>query len=165
MPAGAAAGTVGCEAVSATPGAGNIDDEDDDDWLMNEAKVPPPRFCARLSRSPGLILDAIEERSELDGTVVVLTADHGGTGRGHSNVRQSANHTIPFVVWGDSVRAGDLYGLSGGVRRPGSRRPGYSGKQPIRNGDLGNVVTDLLGLDPIPGSRLNRKQSVGARAW
>ena len=68
---------------------------------------------------------------------------------------------MPFLVWGGDVPAGrDLYSLNPGRRDPGSTRPEYSGAQPIRNGDVANVVTAVLGLEAVPGSEFNRDQSL-----
>lgn len=86
--------------------------------------------------------------------VVVLTADHGfATGStGHSARRDLENYRIPFLVWGPGVDAGDLYAMNGGRADPGRTRPSYAGKQPVRNGDVANLATSLLGLGAVPGS-------------
>ncbi len=90
-------------------------------------------------------------------TVVVVTADHGGTPgtTTHQDRTRSEDYTIPFVVWGPGVTPGDLYGLNPDYREPGQDRPGYGGPQPVRNGDVANVVTDLLGLQAVPGSQFD----------
>lgn len=86
--------------------------------------------------------------------VVIVTADHGGVPgtRTHGQRTRSENYRIPFVVWGPGISPGDLYSLNPDYRDPGQGRPGYDGPQPVRNGDVANLVTDLLGLDPVPGS-------------
>ncbi|GAB2452223.1 hypothetical protein GCM10027062_36300 [Nocardioides hungaricus] len=87
---------------------------------------------------------------------VVLTADHGFSpgAPSHSDRTDPANYTIPFLVWGAGVEAGDLYALNPGYRDPGGRRPSYAPRrQPVRNGDLANLAAGLLGLDRVPGSR------------
>lgn len=86
--------------------------------------------------------------------VVIVTADHGGVPgtTTHSDRTQPENFTIPFVVWGAGVTPGDLYDLNPDYRDPVSSQPSYDGPQPVRNGDVANLVTDLLGLDPVPGS-------------
>ncbi len=96
-------------------------------------------------------------------TLVILSADHGGTGTGHNDEANAANYTIPFFVWGAGVQAGaDLYALNAGARaNPGGSRPSYAAPvQPIRNGDGGNLALAALGLPSIPGSSINRKQDL-----
>ena len=40
-------------------------------------------------------------------------------------------------------------------------RPGYTADlQPVRNGDVGNLVLDVLGYGPIPGSELDYAQDL-----
>ncbi len=110
-------------------------------------------------RLVGLVLAAIEGDPELRGTTaVILTADHGGSGRDHGQASSAAHYTVPFYVWGAGVDAGaDLYALNGATRLdPGTGRPGYGAAvQPVRNGDAANLALDLLGLGDVPGGTLN----------
>ena len=47
------------------------------------------------------------------------------------------------MAWGPGVPEGrNLYDLNPSFESPADSRPGYGGKQPIRNADLANVVTD-----------------------
>ena len=111
-------------------------------------------------------MDAIEKNPALkDHTWVVLTADHGGltATKGHGEAKESDNYTIPFYVWGPDVPAGkDLYAISSASRLdPGTANPPYeTPRQPVRNGDAGNLVLNLLGLPAIPGSTINAKQDL-----
>lgn len=121
----------------------------------------------RTDRQVGRVLDAIAERRHLRRhTVVVLTADHGGLGAGHSDPNAPADYTVPFMVWGAGVaRGADLYALNASSRQdPGDRRPDYRGVQPIRNGGLGNLVADLLDVGAVPGSTFNRDRDL-AVSW
>jgi hypothetical protein len=107
----------------------------------------------------GQLIEAIETHPELAGTVVILTADHGGMGtRGHYDATKYVNYRIPFVVWGPGVVHGDLYALNPTYADPGRKRVLYSGRQPIRNGDLANLALDLLSLGPVPDSKYDVKQ-------
>jgi len=112
------------------------------------------------------IFALIEGDPLLDGhTLVILSADHGGTGTGHSDATSAANYKIPFLVWGDGVQAGaDLYALNAGTRAdPGSGRPSYTAAvQPIRNGDGGNLALAALSLPAVPGSTINAAQDLAA---
>jgi predicted AlkP superfamily pyrophosphatase or phosphodiesterase len=111
----------------------------------------------------GRILDAISSDPRLRAHAdVVLTADHGGLGPTHTDVTAPANYTIPFMAWGVGVAKGaDLYTLNADVRRdPGTSRPSYALRQPIRNGELANVVLDLLDLPPVVGSTFNTHQGL-----
>jgi predicted AlkP superfamily pyrophosphatase or phosphodiesterase len=86
---------------------------------------------------------------------LILTSDHGGYGKSHSTITSRVNYTIPFMVWGKGIAKNDLYAINPGFRAPGTSRPGYSGGQPIRNGAVGNLATDLLDLPAIPRSQVN----------
>jgi len=112
----------------------------------------------------GTIFNLVETNPTLQGkTTIVLTADHGGKGTGHSTDTQPLNYTIPFYVWGPGVsRGADLYALNTSTRLdPGGDRPAYTAsRQPVRNGDMGNLSLGLLGLGPIPGSTINYGQNL-----
>ncbi|MBZ5737429.1 alkaline phosphatase family protein [Nocardioides mangrovi] len=117
---------------------------------------------ATTDRQLGTVVDAIADDPQLSDVRIVLTADHGfAPGSTSHSARILANYRIPFVVWGDGVTAGDLYDLNPDYRDPGKRRPGYAAaRQPVRNGDLGNLALDLLGLPKIPGSELDAAQDL-----
>ncbi len=73
--------------------------------------------------------------------------------RDHGVATDPANYTVPFVVWGPGIAPADLYDLNPAYRDPGVGRPSYAVKrQPVRNGNLADLATSLLGLDPVPGS-------------
>ncbi len=114
------------------------------------------------------IFALIESDPVLDAhTLVILSADHGGTGFGHGDATNAANYTIPFLVWGDGVLPGaDLYALNPATRAdPGSTRPTYNAvPQPIRNGDGGNLALAALGLPAVPGSSINAAQDLALGA-
>ncbi|WP_344803819.1 alkaline phosphatase family protein [Microlunatus ginsengisoli] len=115
----------------------------------------------QTDRLLGQVIATIDERPTLRRhTVVVLTADHGGLGASHDDPTKIADYRIPLVVWGSGVAANDLYRLNPGFVDPGRSRPGYAGPQPIRNGDVANLATGLLGLPAVPGSQLDRGQSL-----
>jgi hypothetical protein len=121
----------------------------------------------------GDIFDLIENDPVLNGhTVVILTADHGGTGTGHGSETAPSVYRIPVFVWGAGVDAGvDLYALNPISRQdpsapvpPGGApvaRPDYDAvPQPIRDGGTGNLALHHLGLGAIPGSSLNDDQDL-----
>jgi hypothetical protein len=116
----------------------------------------------------GVIFNLITTNAQLAGrTAIVLTADHGGYLKDHSNATLPEDYTIPFYVWGPGVMAGaPLYILNPGNRLdPGTGRPTYSAPvQPIRNGEAANVALQLLGLPPVPGSTLNPAQDLALSA-
>jgi hypothetical protein len=118
----------------------------------------------RTDHEIGRVLSTIDSQRRLRRhTVVVLTADHGGAGAGHSDPRAPSDYTVPFMVWGVGVaRGADLYQLNTGVRQdPGPGRPGYAATpQPIRNGEMANLVADLLDMPAVPGSTFNRGRTL-----
>ena len=110
----------------------------------------------------GTVLDTISARPALRrDTVVLLTADHGGDGESHSDQSKIANYQIPFIAWGPGVPAGrDLYSFNDDRRSPGTARTTYEGPQPIRNGEIANLATDILGLPKVPGSEFDADQDL-----
>jgi hypothetical protein len=115
----------------------------------------------------GTVFDLIENDATLAGrTAIVLSADHGGTGTGHSDPSLVQDYTIPFFAWGAGVGHGDLYAFNADSRTdPGTGRPDYNAVgQPIRNGDSGNLALTLLGLGPIPNSLINAAQNLHVTA-
>ena len=92
---------------------------------------------------------------------IVLTADHGGSGRGHTDPTVLEHYRVPFLTWGAGVAAADLYDLNPDYRAPRRRRPGYAAeRQPVRNGDVANLALDLLGLRAVPGSTIGTAQEL-----
>jgi predicted AlkP superfamily pyrophosphatase or phosphodiesterase len=112
-------------------------------------------YLAEVQRQDALlgrILYAVAARGSLtETTAIILTSDHGGSGRRHSDPNQLEHHRVPFIVWGPGVaRGADLYALNPARADPGRDKEGP--RPPIRNCDAGNVALSLLGLPPIPGS-------------
>jgi len=99
--------------------------------------------------------------------VLVVTADHGGGGgkRNHADPTLRQNFRIPFLVWGPGVASGvNLYALNRDYRNPGTRRTAYAArKQPVRNSDVANLVTDLLGLPRFAGSEHDARLDLDVR--
>jgi arylsulfatase A-like enzyme len=58
---------------------------------------------------------------------LIITADHGGHGKGHGS-DDPRDVTIPWIAWGRGVRAGELTG------------------DPVRTVDTASTVLWLLGL-------------------
>ena len=111
----------------------------------------------------GRIMDLIATNPALKGrTDLIVTADHGGAGKDHSDATKPIDYTIPFYVWGTGITPCDLYALNTGTRKdPGAGRPDYSVlNPPIRNGDVGNLALSLLGLPSISGSAIDVKQDL-----
>ena len=121
----------------------------------------------RTDRLVGSVLATISAQPALRAdTLVLVTADHGGKGASHSSAKRLQNYRVPLFAWGPGVAAGkDLYRLNPSRRDPGKHRTSYKGRQPIRNGDVANLVTDVLDLPRVPGAQFDadRKLTVFAR--
>jgi hypothetical protein len=116
----------------------------------------------RTDQLLGRILNTVADRPALRRhTLVLLTADHGGSGAAHYNASNLQDYRIPFMAWGPGVPAGrDLYDLSNSIESPGDSRTDYRGKQPIRNADIANVATYALDLPRVPGSEFDSQRTV-----
>lgn len=68
---------------------------------------------AAADRSIGRLLAALRQRRLLDGTVVLVTSDHGGAGKTHGP-DDPRSRTIPWIIAGPGVRKGyDLTQVDG----------------------------------------------------
>ena len=117
-------------------------------------------------RRLGTILRTITSHPRLrDHLVLMLTADHGGTGKDHGDATRLVNFRIPFMVWGTTVaRGSSLYGLNPDYANPGKRRTSYSdSRQPVRNGAVANLALDLLTLPAVENSEHDRAQDLDWR--
>ena len=116
----------------------------------------PPQYLTNVQETDhrlGRIMNKIDRKKRLRRHLMLLvTADHGGLGANHSDPTVFADYRIPFFAWGRGVKHRNLYNINPGYAYPGTSRPGYSGKQPIRNGDIANLTTSLLGIKPVKGS-------------
>lgn len=125
-------------------------------------------YDAALARVDGQIdrvLDTVKASSRLRGqTLVVVVGEHGGVEKDHGDASDLANAKVPFFVWGPGVAPGaDLYALNPGYTNPQDTVPGYSGGQPIRTGDVANLVLAWLRLRSIPGAPINSDEGLNAR--
>lgn len=120
------------------------------------------RYVAAVQQTDKQLGGLIGALAGSDDVTVILTADHGfASGKtDHSARRNIENYRIPFVAWGAGVDPGDLYAMNPGFRDPGTKRPSYAGKQPVRNGDVANLAAMLLGLGTVPGSNVDADQSL-----
>jgi predicted AlkP superfamily pyrophosphatase or phosphodiesterase len=58
-----------------------------------------------VDRQIGQILEALENSGMMERTIILVTSDHGGVGRGHGN-SSKAEIEIPWVIFGRDVKAG-----------------------------------------------------------
>jgi predicted AlkP superfamily pyrophosphatase or phosphodiesterase len=63
------------------------------------------RAVAEADRAVALLLEHATARFGADQYTVIVTADHGGHGRTHGT-DHPVDTTIPWIVWGEGVRAG-----------------------------------------------------------
>ncbi|MBC2933878.1 endonuclease/exonuclease/phosphatase family protein [Nocardioides sp. zg-1228] len=103
---------------------------------------------------------SIAKSPTMGGTTLLVVTGTGGAQKARGSSRTWAqSYRVPMWVTGPGVPAGsDLYGLNPSATSPGKQQVGYSGAQPIRVGDLTNLVTRALGVPPVPGSTMNTEQ-------
>lgn len=111
----------------------------------------------------GQVIELVQSSPDLVGnTAIIVTSDHGGEiGTDFHFLLPDFDFImsgiVPFYVWGPGVPAGaDLYILNPSTTKdPGLSIPDFSELlQPVRNGDSANLALKLLGLPPIPGSKI-----------
>jgi predicted AlkP superfamily pyrophosphatase or phosphodiesterase len=109
----------------------------------------------------GRVIDAIESGPLMNRTALIVTTDHGGVGTGHYDADDPQVFQIPFYVMAPGVTPGDAYASFENRFDPGDVNPEYRDpRQPVRNGDSGNLALYLLGLPPIPESVIHSAQLI-----
>ncbi len=88
------------------------------------------RAVGRVDRAVGRLMEEATARFGERQYTVIITADHGGHGRGHGTADPD-DTTIPWIVWGEGVRAG-------------------SALQPVSTTDTAATVLWLLGVRVPP---------------
>ena len=78
-------------------------------------------------------------------TAIVLSADHGGTGTGHSTATAATNYTVPFFAWGVGRGAHDISPLRAPPPNPASR-PDYNASGHRFATAIAATCPSLLGL-------------------
>jgi hypothetical protein len=103
---------------------------------------------------------SIAKQPEMAGRTLLVVTGTGGAQKAKGSSRTWAqSYRVPMWVTGPGVPAdSDLYTLNPSFSSPGKQQLGYSGAQPIRVGDLTNLVTRTLGLPPVPGSSMDPEQ-------
>ena len=118
------------------------------------------RAVRKLSRRVAAVRRGIASQPGMQGTTMLVVTGTGGAQRRSGSSRTWAeSYRVPMWVTGPGVpAASDLYGLNPALTSPGKEQVGYSGPQPIRVGDVANLVMRTLGLPPVPGSTIDPEQ-------
>ncbi len=83
--------------------------------------------CQRtLDKGVGMIIQAIKDAGIMDDTVIIMSADHGGKGKGHGKFTLLELET-PFIVYGKKIKAG------------------YEVTAPMMQYDTAAIIADILG--------------------
>jgi hypothetical protein len=122
-----------------------------------------PEYTAALTAEDALVgrvVHAIGATPSLAGhTLLIVTANRGGTGKTADPTTVPAVYRVPLLVTGPGVPgAGGLYAMNPQYTDPGSTNPGYDLPSPIRNTFVADLVTKQLGLPPVPGSTMGWRQ-------
>ena len=96
----------------------------------------------------GIILSALDRLGPEEGYHVILHSDHGGMGFGHEEDRLE-NKTIPYMVWGPSIRAGHRIESAVSVLDTAPTLARILGIAPHYQWE-GHALSECFKSDPIP---------------
>ena len=82
-----------------------IGDQDEVGHALGWGSPEYYQCMAEIDRSVGLILQAIKEAGIEKNTVVIMTSDHGGKGRGHGGFTLDELET-PYILYGSHIKKG-----------------------------------------------------------
>lgn len=116
----------------------------------------------RTDRQLARILNALDRNPVTAGrTLVILTSEHGGTGRSDTDPTVLGNVRVPFFVMGPGVEpGGDLYALNPHYTNPRNGIPDYTAGRPVRPAFVTNLALMALRLPSAPGSAFNFEQDL-----
>ncbi len=66
------------------------------------------KAVAASDKCLGTLLGAVDESGLADKTLVIVTADHGGHGKVHSNSRKEVDREIPWIARGPGIKKGGV---------------------------------------------------------
>ena len=87
------------------------------------------KAVTEADRLIGSVLKALDETGIAEQTVVIVTSDHGGKGKGHGGATM-AEIEIPWIIWGAGVSSG------------------HECKTPVNTYDTAATVAYIFGLTP-----------------
>ncbi|MDR7251441.1 hypothetical protein J2X46_000413 [Nocardioides sp. BE266] len=118
------------------------------------------RSVKKISQKVAAIRRGIAAQPEMKGTTLLVVVGTSGAQKAKgSSTSWAESYRVPMWVTGPGVPPGDdLYGLNPSLSSPSKSQPNYSGIQPIRTGDVANLVTRVLRLPPVPGSTMGGDQ-------
>jgi len=79
-----------------------------------------------IDKGVGMIIQAIKDAGIMDDTVIIMSADHGGKGKGHGKFTLLELET-PFIVYGKKIKAGHEF------------------TAPMMQYDTAAIIADILG--------------------
>lgn len=80
----------------------------------------------------GTLIDAIDASPVAASTLIIVTADHGGSAHHHSNGRESVNSHIPWIARGPGIQPGSII------------------EDPVVTYDTAATTLAALGLESLP---------------
>jgi predicted AlkP superfamily pyrophosphatase or phosphodiesterase len=102
--------------------------------------------------------------------VMIITSDHGGEYYNHNDPLSPLNYTIPFYVYRTDIDTSiykkynnDLYLINRNRKQPSiDINPLLDDESniPIRNGDVGNLVSNIFGLSIIENSNIGNNKAL-----
>lgn len=87
---------------------------DNPDHVGHSEGHDTPEYYAALKKLDsyiGRIIEAAKQAGTWDDTIIVLTSDHGGVGKGHGGISTLEMET-PFIIAGKGIRAGGKFNES-----------------------------------------------------
>lgn len=94
-------------------------------WESSEQR----KAMANTDRAIAMVVDSIREAGIAKKSVILISADHGGHGKGHGE-GTAADLTIPWIAWGQKVKRCEL-------------------REPLTNCDIAATALWLLDVEPL----------------